>query len=270
MPPCHGGGRGFKSRQGRSERRALFGGPFVSVAASMVSRGSVAQLVERTTENREVTGSTPVGATGTLVWLLRTGVLLFPDAARPGTPLSLMRSRATISRTPVQVRDLGAPAAPHGRPGAATARHAKATPRFAADRPSAAASPVLVATRDAPEPIFWAMVRAKSHGTTASRKRRCPQPLARLRTDLHGRFRLDPILQAGPRHSAGYVGQGEVGLDNHPPSTTTRTPQTQTWRDETHPPGRAGPQPQAGSGRGQGRSGVVTRPRFHSPDWSTR
>jgi hypothetical protein len=27
------------------------------------SRGSVAQLVERTTENREVTGSTPVGAT---------------------------------------------------------------------------------------------------------------------------------------------------------------------------------------------------------------
>ncbi len=26
-------------------------------------RGSVAQLVERTTENREVTGSTPVGAT---------------------------------------------------------------------------------------------------------------------------------------------------------------------------------------------------------------
>jgi hypothetical protein len=27
-------------------------------------RGSVAQLVERTTENREVTGSTPVGATG--------------------------------------------------------------------------------------------------------------------------------------------------------------------------------------------------------------
>lgn len=27
--------------------------------------GSVAQLVERTTENREVTGSTPVGATKT-------------------------------------------------------------------------------------------------------------------------------------------------------------------------------------------------------------
>ena len=37
-------------------------------------RGSVAQLVERTTENREVTGSTPVGATETLVWLLHTGV----------------------------------------------------------------------------------------------------------------------------------------------------------------------------------------------------
>ena len=32
-----------------------------------MSLGSVAQLVERTTENREVTGSTPVGATRTVV-----------------------------------------------------------------------------------------------------------------------------------------------------------------------------------------------------------
>ncbi len=32
-------------------------------SGSESSRGSVAQLVERTTENREVTGSTPVGAT---------------------------------------------------------------------------------------------------------------------------------------------------------------------------------------------------------------
>ena len=55
-PPCHGGGRGFKSRRGRS----------VGPADHKVGRsgeGSVAQLVERTTENREVTGSTPVGAT---------------------------------------------------------------------------------------------------------------------------------------------------------------------------------------------------------------
>src|ERR1700712_3576116 len=50
-PPCHGGGRRFKSGQGREGPAEA--GPF----------GSVAQLVERTTENREVTGSTPVGAT---------------------------------------------------------------------------------------------------------------------------------------------------------------------------------------------------------------
>src|SRR4051794_39316554 len=42
-------------------------------------RGSVAQLVERTTENREVTGSTPVGATETLVWLLHAGVSSCPQ-----------------------------------------------------------------------------------------------------------------------------------------------------------------------------------------------
>ncbi len=56
-PPCHGGGRGFKSRRGRGESvRSVEAGP-------MPSRGSVAQLVERSTENRKVTGSTPVGAT---------------------------------------------------------------------------------------------------------------------------------------------------------------------------------------------------------------
>ena len=32
-----------------------------------MSLGSVAQLVERTTENREVTGSTPVGATRVII-----------------------------------------------------------------------------------------------------------------------------------------------------------------------------------------------------------
>ena len=56
-PPCHGGGRGFKSRRGRGRSvRSSKAGP-------MPSRGSVAQLVERSTENRKVTGSTPVGAT---------------------------------------------------------------------------------------------------------------------------------------------------------------------------------------------------------------
>src|SRR5690606_5297168 len=58
--PCHGGGRRFKSGQGRKAR------PLSPVAVPYPSRrgyGSVAQLVERTTENREVTGSTPVGAT---------------------------------------------------------------------------------------------------------------------------------------------------------------------------------------------------------------
>ena len=56
-PPCHGGGRGFKSRRGRGRSvRSSKAGP-------MTSRGSVAQLVERSTENRKVTGSTPVGAT---------------------------------------------------------------------------------------------------------------------------------------------------------------------------------------------------------------
>ncbi|VXB34177.1 Acetyltransferase (fragment) [Curtobacterium sp. 8I-2] len=44
VPPCHGGGRGFKSRQGR--------------------HGWIAQLVERSTENRKVHGSMPCPATG--------------------------------------------------------------------------------------------------------------------------------------------------------------------------------------------------------------
>ena len=95
VPPCHGGGRGFKSRQGRSTAT----GPFFEEGLSSrtrhprMPRGSVAQLVERTTENREVTGSTPVGATETLVRLLLTGVSLcpircnflpFPEALLPG------------------------------------------------------------------------------------------------------------------------------------------------------------------------------------------
>lgn len=42
-----------------------------------MSLGSVAQLVERTTENREVTGSTPVGATGPFSGFYWEGAFLF-------------------------------------------------------------------------------------------------------------------------------------------------------------------------------------------------
>ncbi len=53
-------------------------------------RGSVAQLVERTTENREVTGSTPVGATRVIITspqkpspsFYMAGVLLCPGEGR--------------------------------------------------------------------------------------------------------------------------------------------------------------------------------------------
>src|SRR5699024_1215650 len=59
-PPCHGGGRGFKSRQGRGTGSLSFWTGSLSRSDCF---GSVAQLVERSTENRKVTGSTPVGAT---------------------------------------------------------------------------------------------------------------------------------------------------------------------------------------------------------------
>src|SRR5690625_4762006 len=62
-PPCHGGGRGFKSRQGRGvESLSTRTGSFPGQSEN--SFGPVAQLVERSTENRKVTGSTPVGTTG--------------------------------------------------------------------------------------------------------------------------------------------------------------------------------------------------------------
>src|ERR1700712_2495988 len=78
-PPCHGGGRRFKSGQGR-------GGPPETVGIF----GSVAQLVERTTENREVTGSTPVGATTETPG--HSGVLSFPWPSA--------RAAAASARTP--------------------------------------------------------------------------------------------------------------------------------------------------------------------------
>ncbi len=55
-PPCHGGGRGFESRRGRS------------ASSSRARSGQIAQLVERPTENRKVGGSTPPLAT-TKSWL---------------------------------------------------------------------------------------------------------------------------------------------------------------------------------------------------------
>ena len=71
VPPCHGGGRGFKSRQGRSKRRAFFrGGSLCRTRQVRQSRGSVAQLVERSTENRKVTGSMPVGATRMIITVI--------------------------------------------------------------------------------------------------------------------------------------------------------------------------------------------------------
>ena len=60
-PPCHGGGRGFEPRRGRR--------PFGNSDDAVVVNGSVAQLVERSTENRKVTGSMPVGATIALLYI---------------------------------------------------------------------------------------------------------------------------------------------------------------------------------------------------------
>ena len=87
MPPCHGGGRGFKSRQGRSKRRALSLREGLSSRSRQIPfermlRGSVAQLVERTTENREVTGSTPVGATGPSLGFYWRKVFILPGQRR--------------------------------------------------------------------------------------------------------------------------------------------------------------------------------------------
>lgn len=65
-PPCHGGGRGFKSRRGRSGRvisDERSSKDAVIAYLKVNTQGSVAQLVERTTENREVSGSIPLGAT---------------------------------------------------------------------------------------------------------------------------------------------------------------------------------------------------------------
>ena len=78
-PPCHGGGRGFKSRRGRGRSvRSSKAGP-------MPSRGSVAQLVERSTENRKVTGSTPVGATAKGPEPTRFRAFAHCRASLPGT-----------------------------------------------------------------------------------------------------------------------------------------------------------------------------------------
>ena len=78
VPPCHGGGRGFKSRQGRSERRAFLKKKALRVGSGIPSLGSVAQLVERSTENRKVTGSTPVGATEPSRGFYSWGFFSFP------------------------------------------------------------------------------------------------------------------------------------------------------------------------------------------------
>ncbi len=83
-PPCHGGGRGFKSRRGRSGRVSSddYSSEDAVIAYLKVNtQGSVAQLVERTTENRKVTGSTPVGATKSASRLLQWGGFCFKNFA---------------------------------------------------------------------------------------------------------------------------------------------------------------------------------------------
>ena len=57
-------------RVAHSDGPFVFRGPFVYDMAPRMPCGSVAQLVERTTENREVTGSTPVGATRMIVTVI--------------------------------------------------------------------------------------------------------------------------------------------------------------------------------------------------------
>ena len=82
-PACQAGGRGFKSRQDR--------------ATTAVTRGRVAQLVERAPEKREVTGSTPVPTTRKMQVVVVTllveadTVLVVPDPEKmfPGLAASI-------------------------------------------------------------------------------------------------------------------------------------------------------------------------------------
>ena len=59
-PPCHGGGRGFESRLGRS--------------------GSLAQLGEHLPYKQRVTGSSPVTSTCISFWCRNAGVAELADA----------------------------------------------------------------------------------------------------------------------------------------------------------------------------------------------
>ena len=65
-PPCHGGGRGFKSRRGRSGRVSSddYSSEDAVIAYLKVNtQGSVAQLVERLPYKQNVGGSTPSSPT---------------------------------------------------------------------------------------------------------------------------------------------------------------------------------------------------------------
>ena len=73
VPVCHTGGRGFESRQPRSQNQESRGRSSVLFAAapqkgamedrSTLDIGAVAQLGERMNRTHEVAGSTPAGST---------------------------------------------------------------------------------------------------------------------------------------------------------------------------------------------------------------
>ena len=74
----------------------------------MPSRGSVAQLVERSTENRKVTGSTPVGATAKGLEPTRFRAFALPRRL-PAAPSLAPSSRSVEFRVEIgPVPDVGA------------------------------------------------------------------------------------------------------------------------------------------------------------------
>src|SRR5665811_1251871 len=83
-PPCHGGGRGFESRRGRSTAAR-------SLRPGVVARGQIAQLVERPTENRKVGGSTPP---------LATTSVHVRDAETPAQPAGVSVCHTRVTDTP--------------------------------------------------------------------------------------------------------------------------------------------------------------------------
>jgi hypothetical protein len=101
VPPCHGGGRGFKSRQGRHGVRSSDRSSGQR-SKHRVAHGWVAQLVERSTENRKVRGSTPRPATA--------GSPRFTPGAFSLPPSPAPTARAVAGRPGARWRALPQPA----------------------------------------------------------------------------------------------------------------------------------------------------------------